>query len=83
MAYPEIFHTLASSTSIPQPLSPREKGEKKLLRSIASHTLFLHLAQKVGEQDTLILCDVMKVYIHLIFCTNHLRYLRKKDTFAL
>jgi len=61
----------------------QRKGSKKLLRSIASHTIFLHLAQKDCEQDPVILGDVMKVYIHLVFCTNHLRYLRKKDTFAL
>ena len=39
--------------------------------SIASHTLFLHLAQKDVNQDSLILGDGMKVFLHLVFCTKY------------
>jgi REP element-mobilizing transposase RayT len=38
---------------------------------IASHTIFLHKAQKDDYQEMVILGDVMKVYIHLVFCTKY------------
>lgn len=40
-------------------------------KGIASHTMFLHLAQKDDLQDSLILFGVMKVSIHLVFCTKY------------